>query len=269
VSEHIELSFAGRLLEGLGFVTVKSEALRGRADITFFVPPQAQGSQAVPLCILLHGAHGSHWNWAIKGGAHRTALRLMSQHLLPPLVMAMPSDGLWGDGSGYLPHAEQDFEKWIMEDVPAATRTVAACVSADSPVFLCGLSMGGFGALRIGTKYPNRFRGLAAHSSITELEQMKTYIEEDPESFGTPPDDRSVLETILRNRATLPPIRFDCGLDDPLLEYNRRLHWELDAHGIPHRYDEFSGGHDWNYWATHVEDSLRFFGEILSAQNQS
>jgi S-formylglutathione hydrolase FrmB len=203
------------------------------------------------------------------GRAHRTAQRLMDEGTIPPLVLAMPSDGLWGDGSGYLAHPGQDFEKWIAEEVPVAARSAAACVSADSPLFLCGLSMGGFGALRIGAKYPGRYRGLSGHSSITHFEQMKMYVEEAPASFGASAQDYSVLETMLRNRATLPPVRFDCGVEDALLEYNRRLHRDLEANGIAHRYEEFSGGHDWIYWGAHVGDSLRFFGEILSGKNHS
>ncbi len=265
MSKTLEFSEDGPSFEGLNFLTVKSAALRGRADMTLFVPAQARALRDVPLVILLHGAHGSHWNWSITGGAHRTAQRLIGQGQIPPHVLAMPSDGLWGDGSGYLPHAGQDFEKWIVEDVPLAARAAAACLSADSPLFLCGLSMGGFGALRIGAKYPARYRGLSAHSSITHFDQMKTYVEEDASRAGAQVEDYSVLETMLRQRAALPPFRFDCGTGDPLLKFNRQLHQDLDVHGIAHGYAEFPGGHDWIYWAAHVEDSLRFFGETLAA----
>ncbi len=66
------------------------------------------------------------------------------------------------------------------------------------------------------------------------------------------------------NRATLPPLRFDCGLDDPLLAANRQLHADLTAAAIPHAYAEFPGGHDWPYWERHLEDTLRFFAQILA-----
>ncbi len=268
MSQSLEFSDAGPLFEGLSFLTVKSRALRGRADITLFVPAQAQALRDVPLVVLLHGVYGSHWAWSIKGGAHRTAQGLISQGRIPPLVLAMPSDGLSGDGSGYMPFPDRDSEKWIVEDVPRAARAAAACLSADSPLFLCGLSMGGFGALRIGAKYPAAYRGVSAHSSVTHFEQMMKFVEEDIGRSGAPTQDYSVLETMLRHRAVLPPIRFDCGTEDELLEYNRQLHRDLDTHGIAHRYEEFSGGHDWTYWAEHVADSLRFFGDALSAQNQ-
>jgi enterochelin esterase-like enzyme len=268
MAENFEVPETGPCFEGLSFLTVKSRALRGRGDITLFVPAEARALQNVPLVLLLHGAHGSHWNWSITGRAHRAARWLISQERIPPLVLAMPSDGLWGDGSSYLTHAEQDFEKWIVEDVPRAARAAATCLSADSPLFLCGLSMGGFGALRIGAKYPAFYRGISAHSSITHFNQMNEYVEEDAGRFGTLAEDYSVLEMMLRHRAALPPIRFDCGIDDALLKYNRQLHRDLETHGIPHRYEEFPGGHDWSYWRTHVKDSLRFFGDILTAKNQ-
>jgi enterochelin esterase-like enzyme len=268
VSKNLELSEDGPLLDGLSFLTVKSRSLRGWADITLFVPEQARGLRNVPLVILLHGVHGSHWAWSIKGGAHRTAQRLINQGRIPPLVLAMPSDGLRGDGSGYLPFPNQNIEKWIVEDVPRAVARGAACLSGKSPLFLCGLSMGGFGALRIGAKYPALYRGISGHSSVTHFEQMLKFVEKGL-ALHTPAQDCSVLEAMLRHRATLPPIRFDCGTEDSLLKHNRQLHRDLEAHGIAHHYEEFPGGHDWNYWSAHLEDSLRFFREILTAPKRS
>lgn len=261
----LEIAEGGPPFEGLTFLTAKSRALRGRGDVTLFVPVQAKRLSDVPLIVLLHGAYGSHWNWTVMGGAHRTTGRLIEERKLPPVVLAMPSDGLWGDGSGYLPHGGQDFERWIVEDVPQAARAAAACLSSRSPVFMCGLSMGGFGALRIGAKYPARYRGLSGHSSITHFDQMMKYVAEEPARFGAAPEDHGVLETMLRQRDSLPPFRFDCGVKDPLVRHNRQLHKDLTARDIAHRYDEFPGGHTWDYWTAHLEDSLLFFAEILNA----
>lgn len=255
--------------EGLNFLTVRSRNLGGRADISLFVPLEARSLRNAPMVLLLHGAHGSHWNWPITGRAHRTAHRLITEGRIPPVALVMPSDGLWGDGSGYVPHARQNFEQWIVEEVPQAVRPMAACLTEQSPLFLCGLSMGGFGALRIGAKYPGRYRGLSAHSSITHLEQMKAYVEQDPSLSGVAPENLSVLDTMLRNREGLPPFRFDCGVEDPLLKHNQQLHRDLETHGIAHRYEEFAGGHNWIYWIRHLENSLLFFGEILNGQIKS
>ena len=110
----IEISEPRFEAEGLRLVTVKSRALGHRADLTY-VPQQAATGTNIPLVILLHGVYGSHWAWSLKGGAHRTAARLIEAGDIPPLALAMPSDGLWGDGSGYFPHREANFERWIVE----------------------------------------------------------------------------------------------------------------------------------------------------------
>lgn len=259
----VELPDPGIEFEGLRFVTVKSRALGGRADLTAFAPRQAEGKKDLPLVVLLHGVYGSHWAWALKGHAHRTLQKLVNAKEIPAMALAMPSDGLWGDGSGYLPHPAQDFEKWIVEEVPNAAASALPCISAKSPLFICGLSMGGFGALRLGAKYPQRFRAVSGHSSITHFDQMKQFVEEDLSLYCAKPQDRSVLDTMLRNRDSLPPIRFDCGNEDPLINHNRELHRQLTASNIPHHYEEFSGGHEWAYWEKHLAASLKFFANVL------
>lgn len=154
------------------------------------------------------------------------------------MILAMPSDGLWGDGSGYLPHGAQDYGKWITEDVPHAV-SEATGNSLDAPHFINGLSMGGFGALRLGAANPERYLAFAGHSSITDIAQMPLFVEE-PQSAYTesPAQDQSVLATILANRDNLRPFRFDCGVDDLLIEHNRQLNQALTEHHIPHHYQE-------------------------------
>jgi len=262
----VEISEPRFEADGLRWVTVKSPALRHRADLTLFVPSHAKSESNVPVVLLLHGVYGSHWAWALKGGAHRTAARLIESHQIPPMVLAMPSDGLWGDGSGYLPHRDRDFERWIVEDVPAAAREAVWTVTEQSPLFINGLSMGGFGALRLAGKYPDRFAGAGGHSSMTHFDQFTMFVEEPLESYACPPGDRSVLETLLKNRARLPPLRFDCGTEDQLIEFNRELSRELRRAGIAHTYEEFPGGHSWPYWETHLEDMLRFFAAQIKTK---
>ena len=246
----------------LRFITVKTPNLRGRGDICVFVPPGEQ-LYSLPLVILLHGVYGSSWSWSQQGGAHVTALKLIEQDKIRPMVIAMPSDGLWGDGSGYLPHSGFNFEKWIVQDVPNAVRNLIPAVDHQSKLFIGGLSMGGFGALRLGAKYHHIFSGISAHSSITEVSQMASFVEEPLKAYenaGQVPD--SVWSTINQNRENLPPLRFDCGTEDALLDHNRKLHHQLTTAQINHHYREFSGAHDWNYWQENLRDTLLFFEEI-------
>ena len=257
-----ELSDAQFEMDGLRFITVKTENLQGRGDICVFVP-EGTGYQDLPIVTLLHGVYGSAWVWAFLGGAHKTAQRLIDEEEIQPIVLAMPSDGLWGDGSGYLAHDARDFEKWIAEDVPAAVIENIPEVSAHAQLFISGLSMGGFGALKIGSKYGNQYAGISAHSSMTEVDQMKLFVEEPLEAYRQKiRANEDVFSSIIENKDGLPPLRFDCGVDDELIEFNRKLHKSLQQSKIKHDYQEFEGGHQWTYWQEHLIDTLLFFDKI-------
>lgn len=250
--------------EHLSHVTLFSRALGRRGDITFFLPPQALKSKSVPLLVLLHGVYGSHWSWAMQGGVHRTCLQLISQGCIRPMILAMPSDGLWGKGSGYLTHSGEDHECWIMQDVVAAAYEFTRVVDIDSPIFLAGLSMGGYGALRLGAKYSDRIAGVSVHSAITRVEQLRTFTEESVwEEIGKSDDETDPMFWIRKHAAVLPPLRLDCGILDNLLEPNRELHRQLMIDGIFHTYEEFAGGHDWDYWRVHVRETLLFVESVL------
>ncbi|MBT8184978.1 MAG: esterase family protein [Eudoraea sp.] len=247
----------------LRFITIKSRNLKGRGDIFLFVPPLGH-LKNVPLVILLHGVYGSCWSWAYKGGVHLTAWHMMQAGEIPPMVIAMPSDGLWGDGSAYIPHTSKNFEKWIVEDVPKAVIENIDLVSETSKRYIGGLSMGGFGALRLGIKYSDLFTAVSAHSSITAIEQMQNFVEEPLTNYlQEEAHENSIIGIALNNKTKLPKIQFDCGLDDPLLEENRKLHQQMADNKIEHIYKEYPGGHEWSYWEKHVKESLLFFDSLV------
>ncbi len=246
--------------DGLRIVTVKSPALKRRGDLSVFIPQNCPDS--VPLVTLLHGVYGSHWSWSLGGGAHLTAQRLIETGQIKPMVLAMPSDGLWGDGSGYLPHQQANYERWIIEDVPAAVAEVVPQVTEISPRYIAGLSMGGFGTLRLGGKYAEKFAGISAHSAITNFKQMAQFVAEPLTEYQADMSDYSAADALISNKASLPPLRFDCGTEDPLLNNNRELHKALTSANVSHTYEEFSGGHEWPYWEEHIVDSLKFFDQI-------
>lgn len=258
----LELSDPALTPPGYTFATVKSAALGRRGDVTIYAPSGTTSTS--PVVVLLHGVYGSHWAWAFRGGAGQVIDSLIDAGQMRPMVLAMPSDGLWGDGSGYVPHGKADYERWIIEEVPEIVRQVMGSSDAPSPLFVAGLSMGGFGALRLAGRYPERLAGVSAHSAITDLVQMDALIEEPRSGWGEREEDRSVLCALLQSRAALPPLRFDCGVDDALLADNRLLHQALDAARIAHLYEEFPGGHEWPYWNRHLADSLRFFEQQIA-----
>ena len=143
------------------FLTASSSRLGGRADITLLLPPVELVRRPVSLMIVMHGLFGSHWNWLALGGLGDLAHDMWRQGVLPPLVIALPSDGLRGDGTGYLPTHDGDYESWILEDVPAAVADDTRLTDPSAPILLAGNSMGGRISIEVGLRYPERVKSLA------------------------------------------------------------------------------------------------------------
>ena len=257
----IELSDPSFEKDGLRFMTIKTPHLKGRGDICLYVPEVESGITNLPIYILLHGVYGSAWVWAMKGGAHRTAKQLIENQTIQPAILAMPSDGLWGDGSAYFSHHGSHFDEWIVSDVPQAIIENIPEAGESSPLCIGGLSMGGYGALSLGSRFPDRFQAISGHSSITQLNQMDIFVEEALEEYLTYSEWPDVIDSIKANQDIVPPLRFDCGKSDILIEHNRALHLQLKEINFSHIYEEFEGGHEWPYWQTHIARSLVFFDE--------
>jgi S-formylglutathione hydrolase FrmB len=132
-----------------------------------------------------------------------------------------------------------------------------------------GLSMGGYGAMKIGLKHHEMFGSVTAHSGAMGIcrhdlnkseresswkDELFRVFSESPD--GGPEDPFAIVEKIDHGR--LPAIRFDCGKDDFLIEHNRAFHRHLDAMKIPHEYEEFPGSHNWPYWDEHVREAIAF-----------
>jgi putative tributyrin esterase len=248
---------------GVHLLTLYSPALRHRADVTLYLPPAAADG-ALPLLVLMHGVYGSHWNWWALGNLPAIAREMFATGEIVPFAVAMPSDGLWSDGSGYVAHKRFDAESWIIDDVPACVCGLFPQIQTGK-VYLAGLSMGGFGALRIGAKHAWRVAGISAHSPITGLADLSQFVRDPPIiDLAAGRRDADLLYWMRHNRSRLPPIRFDCGTEDSLLASNRALHAALLRARIPHDYEEHSGGHDWAYWQQYVRSTLRFVSRLAS-----
>ncbi len=265
-----ELSDPAFERDGLRVATVRSPALGTRADVSLWVP---EAEHIGTLLLLLHGVYGSHWVWSQKAGAHRIAGQLLAAGEIAPMVIAMPGDGLRRDGSAYLTwpggaQAPEDVERWIVDEVPAVARLAAPALAPDASIAIAGLSMGGYGALRLGAKYAGRFGAISAHSSITDIREMRQFVADPLADYlaCASAAELSPLHWLETNRASLPPLRFDCGTEDQLLPGNRILHQALTLRGIAHMYNEFPGGHEWSYWQRHLPDTLRFVNQACGTE---
>jgi putative tributyrin esterase len=232
-------------------VTVEfgSRALARQTTYTAIVP--SVGEPPFAVLYLLHGHDDDHHAWL-----HRSTLLNRVEAL--PLVVVLPS----GENSYYVDAGpERELERLIVDELPIhLMRTFRV---RDGKAAIGGLSMGGYGALRLGLRHPDRYASIVAHSSRLPT---RSQLAREPWARGLDIDEHGLdIEAVAAGveHATVPALRFDCGVDDHLLDDSRRFHARLDALGIPHRYTEHPGAHTWDYWEARLPEALAHHARAL------
>jgi S-formylglutathione hydrolase FrmB len=150
--------------------TIDSPALKGnlvgdptRRPLAVYLPPSYSDpvKRRYPAVYLLHGYQGSHKQW-MAGGKEwniRDAMdKLIRAGKVREMILVMPDARNRYGGSFYTNSvATGNWEDYIAQDLVAfvdgAYRTLPAAASRG----IAGHSMGGYGALKLAMKHPDRF----------------------------------------------------------------------------------------------------------------
>lgn len=233
-------------------VTFASASLGRTMPYRVLLPAGYDSSDArYPVLYLLHGLDGHYTDWA-----DRTAL---AQHLAGRALIVVTPEGA---NSWYVNWHEGASDRWedylardLVADVDARFRTDARRDAR----YIAGLSMGGYGALRMGLKHPEQYAMAASLSGALNVTRLDTYGWTDglraefTRAFGPPGSRRraedDVFELARRAEAgALPLLYIDCGAADPFLPGNRELAAILQERRIAYEYRETPGAHNWAYW---------------------
>jgi putative tributyrin esterase len=226
------------------------------------------GPGPFPVFYLLHGLSDDCSIWLRRTSIERY-LGAGRPGASVPLMVVMPETGRgW-----YVNAAKQPgrrYEDHIMEDVMGYVERVFPARTDRAGRVIGGLSMGGFGAVKLGLSHPDKFCSITSLSGaiMTPLHNYK-------KRSNDPPELKEEFETILGEnwhggpndcaalakncpKELRPVLRLDCGTGDFLLEQNRDYHRILDEVGYSHEYAEYPGEHNWDYWDVHIQDALAF-----------
>ncbi|MBI3158664.1 MAG: hypothetical protein HYZ26_03565 [Chloroflexi bacterium] len=219
---------------------IPSDLLPQPLEFRLYLPPcyDMETGRRYPVLYLVHGQSYNQDQWD-RLGADETADRLAASGGLPPFIIVMPRDRVWTQPS------EDNFGQALVQElIPYIDETYRTC-----PERACraigGLSRGAAWALHLGLSEWEAFGALGLHSLPVfwdDVPHLRRWLE------AIPPED-------------LPRIYLDVGERDRD-EIKESTFWFrdlLDELGIPHEYTLFSGYHDEEYWASHMEQYLRFY----------
>ena len=237
-----------------------SRVLEKEVGVNLLVPEGRSGP--FPVFYLLHGLSDDYSAWQ-----RRTRIEWYVRNL--PLIVVMPD----GFRSFYTDaHAGPAYARYMLEDVLGFIEQTFPVIRRRSGRCIGGLSMGGYGSLRLALARPDLFASATSHSGafhvISRFPPTVIKEEEVNRIFGSNPagSAHDLLDWVRKHRrsgARLPRLRLDCGTADARLGENRKFHARLSALGVAHEYEEYPGGHDWDYWDARVQEALAFHARAL------
>jgi S-formylglutathione hydrolase FrmB len=134
--------------------------------------------------------------------------------------------------------------------------------------YVAGLSMGGYGALKVALTYPDRFAKAASLSGALDIDEIKKIANEQPRNvwfdavFGIKPiqnttnDLKYLIDLHLKHNVELPDLYVACGTEDFLYKDNIAFRDFLIDRNVKHLYEESPGTHDWAFWDTYIQKVL-------------
>ena len=224
-----------------------------------------------PVLYLLHGLFGHYDNWTT-----RTKLSDYAAQYSMIIVTPEGNNG-WYTDSATVP--TDKYETYVIEELIPDVQHRYRTIEAREGRAIAGLSMGGYGALKFGVKYPQTFVFVASMSGAFgaaswtegELRGYEAIWRTLPPVFGQADspirraNDLYKLygELTPERIAALPYVYLDCGTEDLTFSTNRGFVEILLARKIPHEYRQLPGKHEWKYWDTQVQEVLRIAARKL------
>ncbi len=161
----LALAAAGPAAAGeLAEVQVPSAALGGSLDAMIYRPDGTPPAAGWPVLYLLHGHDGNAHSWPDLGDIQATLDRMMAAGTIRPMLVVMPdAENSWyvdsaalGGPGDYATALTRDLPDWIEGHYPPRADGGGRAIA--------GLSMGGFGALRLALAAPERYAAVASLS---------------------------------------------------------------------------------------------------------
>ena len=267
------LATVSRSVSSVETVQFRSSLINATLPYHVILPPGYPGSRTTryPVLYLLHGLAGHYTDWITRTNVADYAAQYR-------LIVVMPE----GNNSWYTNSAGTTTDKYeayilqeVLPDVDRRYRTIQARYGRA----VAGLSMGGYGAVKYGLKYPSTFVFVASMSGAfgvtryTQNEIGGKDWEEFLRIFGpTGSETRRANDVFEIARglsaarvASLPYFYFDCGTEDAAQHFkpNRELSEIFLEKKIAHEYRELPGTHSWAYWDQQVREVLRIAAEKL------
>lgn len=210
--------------------------------------PQELTSEELPVLYLLHGYSDNDEAWLLNSRITKLVENLNIAVVMPSNYNGYYTDSVTGN---------QTYSYLVEELFPYLEQLLHLSKKSENR-YLAGLSMGGYGAFKMGLLQKNQFAKVYSLSGALDIaslyedpktrQQPFTTIFGNKEVFRSSDNDLMVLgEQAKKTSIPITEFVMICGRQDFLFENNNRF-YQANKANLRLDYRVFEGKHDWAFW---------------------
>ena len=231
---------------------------KGGGAIGMGAAPSVEADHGTPTLWLLHGLSDDHSAWT-----RRTAVERYVAGMNLAVVMPNVDRSYYADMASGL-----RYWTFVSEELPAVARRFFRLSDRREDNFAAGLSMGGYGALKLAMNHPERFAAAASLSGAVDPAALGARMPERSAEwgwmFGDPPRiDGTAADLYFKSRQLADgehrgmPLYICCGTGDFLYQDHLRFCEHLRKLDLNCTCEEHEGEvHEWGYWDRQIQRVL-------------
>ncbi len=249
-------------------ITFFSTALHGDMQYRVFLPSNLPTGQKMTAVYLLHGGGGGFRDWSNNSD--------VSAMVANGLLLVMPE----GKSSYYTnsaEHPEDRYEDYIVHDLIADVEARFPTASGRQNRAIVGVSMGGYGAIKLGLRHPDLYAFAGGLSPAVDVPSRPFSIKRPaqwrfhssifgPAGSQTRHDNDPFFLARNADSSKTPYFYIVCGDQEGLLPPVKSFALLLEQRGLPSEFHVVTGGHNWDQWSKSEPDLFRSFLEKTNAK---
>jgi S-formylglutathione hydrolase FrmB len=264
------------------YKTYQSALMSRELRYGIYLPPsyETSGTRRYPVIYFLHGLNENEMRWSTRGETDLMLDKMIADKAIGEFIVAIPMSAT----TSFYTNARSGNAPWedavVKEFIPMIESNYRVNASRATRA-ISGISMGGYGALKIAMKHPEMFGSVSTHSAALvpdfntatvtgrRLDQFKALFDN---IYGIGFAGGGQLDLsywnannpleLAKDTAKLQNMKiyFDCGTEDEYGFYagQQVLDDILTKAKYPHTAGLYPGAHGWDYAKQHTRQSLLF-----------
>ncbi len=228
--------------------------------ILILLPEDIKENEKLKVLYLLSGYSGDHTDWT-----RLTAIERYIQKYRIAVVMPDGNNSYYTDmvyGLKYFSFIAKELPDFVVRMFPISTKK--------EDHYIAGLSMGGYGALKVAFSFPNQYQKVASLSGALDIEHIRSLSQERGRksqfiaTFGenstqnTNNDLKYLFSQMSKKEQEEMSLFIGCGKDDFLYQDNLNFISFLKQQKAKFTFAESSGSHDWSFWDDYIQKVLKW-----------